>query len=43
MAQRKKDSPMQSVFPLRTAPSQITASSSLVSGVIHQVSTCLCF
>ena len=41
MAQRKKESPMEKVLPLRTAPSQMIASQS--PGRHHQVSTLRCF
>lgn len=38
-AQRKKDSPIEKVFPLRTEPSQTMASNRLE---FHQVRTCFC-
>ena len=41
VAHKKKDSPMENVFPLRTAPSQIMASQS--SGRHHHVRTFFCF
>ena len=43
IAQRTNDMPIETVFPLLTAPSQIIAQWPLVSGRSHHVSTSRCF